>query len=240
MAQAADKLNPSDPPICQCGHYRDLHGGEGDHPCTVEGCSCQQFVEVDLWDTDLGKALDAWIKEPEGTVSIKEVMKKWVDAHGGAESFANQIGPEVAEELQGVVHSSIARQATILALEALADDPVDRRKAWEQVWRDMDERSHLAVWLWCRYYVACELFDRTVCSVRDERGIALPSNPGEYAAVQHNAQIERRRRAQAADLFGLTAQELQRAQHHTEPLTFEERDYIYRHPPKGAEGIFSA
>lgn len=57
------------PPICACGHFKELHFADFDNypvlrkpgPCQGEGCTCQDFQLVDLAETELGKAMDAFI-----------------------------------------------------------------------------------------------------------------------------------------------------------------------------------
>lgn len=50
----------------------------------------------------------------------------------------------------------------------------------------------LAVAFWCQYYVTCERFDRTRCSIRKPDGTAIPASHYQSQAINAHAIKQRR------------------------------------------------
>jgi len=48
-------------PICACQHFKDLHNGIGDR-CMADHCTCLQFRETALDDTEFGQAMNEFLE----------------------------------------------------------------------------------------------------------------------------------------------------------------------------------
>jgi hypothetical protein len=73
------------------------------------------------------------------------------------------------------------------------------------------ERHRIARELAQEYEETCDLFDRTVCIARNERGVAIPTRPGELGKISAHAIEVKKLITRKASEYGLTWQDIKDA-----------------------------
>lgn len=77
-----------------------------------------------------------------------------------------------------------------------------------------DEHSRKVKEFADRYELGCENYDRTVCSIRNERGVAMPANWREQGLVSRNALAIRKQLVDEANECGIHWSEVQNVLRH--------------------------
>lgn len=90
-----------------------------------------------------------------------------------------------------------------------------------------EEAEDAALWLWCRYHVRTEDFDRANCRYRRE-DVAIPVTPEERRACSANALSERNQLVRGACRLGLDDAAMQRGKDGAMRLTYEGQAEIVR------------
>lgn len=197
--------DPTPEPICRCGHYKSvhtiLHPDMPEAVCNAPDCTCMDFIPVDLDDTPVGAALDEWMTTD--SLGPGKVFAEWVKAHGGAEQFAHKMAAEIAPQIADMMDHFV-------------------HPTGAQQW---------AMWLWARYFVDCENYDRSVCACTNSEGTALPVSAYERSKCEGNALRQLKRLGSDAETMGLTVEEMKAAKKVVSLLSHSAREAIYRMPP---------